>query len=119
MVKYKLYKNKSSLQQRNSRMLQGGDADIIGKKIGWWERKLSSPNVNQYFLVELDITTNKRPDLLSTQYYDTPAYDWIILQYNNIVDITEEFVIGKEIKMPTLSFIHGFVLNNSVRGMYE
>lgn len=114
MVKYKQYKNKSSLQQRNSRLLQGGNTEIDGNKLGWWERK--TPTTGEHFMVELDITTHKRPDLLSLQHYDTTAYDWIILQYNNIVDINEEFIAGTTIKVPTMSFIRAYVLNSPVRG---
>lgn len=114
MVKYKPYKNKSSLQQRNARLLQGGKTDINGSKLGWWERK--TPNTQEHFVVEIDINTSKRPDLLSIQHYDTAAYDWIILQYNNIVDINEEFIVGNKVKMPTIAFIRAYILNSPVRG---
>lgn len=91
--------NDSSLQ-KNSRYVQGGD--VVQKKtmLGWLEIR----NFPKHFTdVAITIRPEEdgRPDLLAYNIYGQTILMWFVLQYNNIVDITEEFVTGKTLILPT------------------
>ena len=43
-----------------------------------------------------------RPDRISELFYDTPAYWWLLMVVNNIVDPYEGFNVGDEILIPKL-----------------
>lgn len=113
---YKLYRNKTSLKKRFSRLLQGGITEQLQKRLGWWEK-------DSTFVQERvdDITftitpqTAARPDLISFSIYGTSMYDWIVLQYNNIVDIQEELVVGKTVRAPSLRVINSSIITKTVR----
>lgn len=108
---YKLYQNKSSLNRRTSRILQGGKAQLSGEKIGWWERRsLAGDDINE-ITITLDITNAKRPDTVAYTYYGSTDLEWVILQYNNIVDINEEFIIGTKIKIPSKLYVQTKILS--------
>lgn len=109
---YKIYDNKSSLDRANSRMLQGGTSDVQGNKISWWERKtfpITDTNETTY---EITTVTAGRPDLVSYYFYSTTELEWVILQYNNIVDVKEEFILGKKIKIPSRSYVNTTIITN-------
>jgi len=93
-------RNTNSVDNRNSRMVQGGLTDRYTKRLGWWERRALEKQDN-----DLRITVREheagRPDLLSYRLYGKATYAWIVLQYNNIVDPVTELVAGAEIVMPT------------------
>jgi hypothetical protein len=44
-----------------------------------------------------------RPDLISSVYYGTPIFWWMILLFNNIVDPFEGLNLGDRILVPILS----------------
>ena len=84
------------------RYVQGGSTVKFPKRIGWWERKELPVDTSD---VAITITTryHKRPDLLAFDAYGSSRLAWLVLQFNNIVDLNEEFVAGKVIKLPTKS----------------
>lgn len=87
-------------QIRESRYFQGGRCDITPNTIEWWESydfKRSPTDI------EIVITPKyaKRPDLLAHDAYGKSWLDWFVLQYNNIVDLNEEFVEGCTLVLPT------------------
>jgi len=43
-----------------------------------------------------------RPDLISNVFYKTPAYWWLIMEYNNVNDPFEGFNVGDRILIPKL-----------------
>jgi|688.fasta_scaffold06158_7 hypothetical protein len=43
-----------------------------------------------------------RPDLISTVFYGTPAYWWILMLANNVSDPFEGFNVGDRIVIPNL-----------------
>jgi len=112
-TRFKLFENKSSLAKRYSRMLNGGNTELKGDKLGWWER-ISLPK-DTYTDITFVITKQyeHRPDLVSFRYYSTTRLTWLILQYNNIVDIEEEFVAGKTLIIPARSRVFSKILNNN------
>lgn len=43
-----------------------------------------------------------RPDLISQVFYDTPAYWWLIMLFNNVTDPFEQLNVGDQILIPKL-----------------
>lgn len=97
---FKLYRNKNSLSRKNTRMLNGGDTETKGNKLGWWERNVLEKDPSSDIVLTINDLFHKRPDLVAFQYYRKASLFWLVLQYNNIVDVEEEFVRGAEIIIP-------------------
>lgn len=98
----KLYPETSSLSVMRGRYTKGGDTDKRETRLGWWERDLSINKRHEddiTFLV--DATSAKRPDLISYIVYGRHDLEWLVRQYNNIVDINEELVAGVYITLPS------------------
>lgn len=113
--KFKLFQNKSSLAKRYSRMLNGGTTELKGNKLGWWERGDFEKNISTDRLVVIPDVYDNRPDLLAYAVYGNPALFWLILQYNNIIDLEEEFVTGAEILLPSRTRVLSSMVNNNIR----
>lgn len=82
------------------RYVSGGRVEKVSNRLGWWERKIFPSSVDDvnYVLVS---RYNQRPDLLAYDAYGYSHLAWFILQYNNIINIHEEFVTGSTIILPT------------------
>lgn len=91
---------KRSDLQRNSRYSQGGTSTVTANRIGWWERRTFTTSPLD---VKIPITMRyaNRPELLAYDMYGTTSLMWFVLQYNNISDVTEEFVVGVTLTLPT------------------
>lgn len=111
---YKLYGQKNSLRRAYSRVLQGGTSDISGDKISWWERKNINAADANVFNYTITPKTAGRPDTVAYDIYGTTELEWVVLQYNNIVDVSEEFVAGKVIKLPTQQYLLSAIMTKSV-----
>lgn len=100
---FKEYKNKSSIYKRYSRYLQGGTTEVKQKKLGWWERRTDflTPAPDDIIIYALPKVYEGKPGLLTYDIYGREDLEWIVLQYNNIVDIVEEFVAGARINLPS------------------
>lgn len=98
---FKLYDKKSSLDVSRGRYNKGGTTDKFPKSLGWWERTLdNTPQIDDIpFIITNDVEF--REDLISKAVYGRDDLGWLILEYNNIVDIYEELVVGKVITMPS------------------
>lgn len=106
---FKKYIKKSSLNRKNSRLVKSGKSEISGNKLGWWNRDESfSEQDNTLTSIVISSEYHHRPDLLAYYYYGSTEFEWAILQYNLIVDINEDFVTGKTIKIPTPEFVNSF-----------
>lgn len=92
----------SVLNKPRSRYVRGGDTLQRGNKAGWWERKILPTNYDD-ITVEITPKYNKRPDLVAFDFLGNPNLQWLVLQYNSIVDINTEFVTGQTITLPTRS----------------
>lgn len=57
---------------------------------------------NDYKIAILSSIMEGRPDIISQAAYGTPAYWWLIVLANSIIDYDEDLVAGKEIKIPVL-----------------
>ena len=93
--------NKSSLDGLKNRYVIGGETEALEKRLGWWERKVLEKDDVTDISITIDSKYHKRPDLIAYDYYGNPTLAWIVLQYNNIVDIETELVAGKTIVIPS------------------
>jgi len=115
-MKYKLYDKKKSTLKNYSRYVQGGNTDIFTERLGWWEKiDLHENQYGDIVINSLIAVYDKRPDLLSYDVYGRSDFEWIILQYNNIVDINEEFITGVKIMLPNRLRVFGDIMTNNVR----
>ena len=90
----------NSLNVDKSRYSTGGKTDSFSTRLGWWERYVYTKNRDDVTYT-IEQKYNVRPDLLAYEVYGSPSYMWLILQYNNILDVNVEFVVGKKILLPT------------------
>lgn len=82
-------------------MVQGGTTDVVGNFLGWWEkREFPHDDIND---LKFTITSDYayRPDKIAYKLYGRDDFAWIVLQYNNIVDINEEMGVGAILRVPS------------------
>lgn len=103
----------SSRSVRTGRYTQGGTTDSDNPKVlKWWERRLFSPSTDD-ITFKITATYISRPDLIAFDMYGRANLMWIVLQYNNIVDINEELIEGRIIKLPSLIRVQTEILTKS------
>jgi hypothetical protein len=98
---FKLYQNKSSLNNKNCRMVRGGTTEISGQFLGYWDKAtFPTDNITD---VKFTITSDYafRADKISYKLYGRDDFQWLVLQYNNIVDINEELTVGSVLILPS------------------
>lgn len=100
----------------HSRYVQGGLTEVYPDRIGWWDRYNFPTDVTD-FEFTIPIKYHMRPDLLAFDLYGRSDYWYIVLQYNNIVDLTEEFVAGKQLILPSQHRVMMNMLNNKPGGV--
>lgn len=86
----------------NGRYVQGGDTTVTnaGARLGWWERTIFTKSTSD---VPFTVTSKYRyrPDRLAYDVYGRADYQWVIMQYNNVVDLFTDFDVGSVIALPT------------------
>ncbi len=92
----------SSTSRTKSRYSVGGVPEIFNNRLGWWERTIYTKSDDD---IKFTITPrfSQRPDLIAYNVYQDTELEWLVLQYNNIVDVQEELSIGKVISLPSYS----------------
>lgn len=99
---FKTFTDKSALDSKRGRYSVGGTTDIFSNRLGWWEKDLS---LLEHALDDIQYLITKpvefKPSLVAFDVYNTTALEWLVLMYNNIVDINEEFIAGKTIQLPS------------------
>lgn len=85
-----------------TRYRSGGTTELLGTKLGWWERRTFAPATDDIVL-RVSLRQAFRPDTISNDLYGTPMYAWLVLQYNNIVDVNVELQPGRTIYLPQKS----------------
>lgn len=90
----------NSTDQKVSRYVQGGITDRFSNRLGWWER-IIIPKATDDFPYTIPAAFNKRPDLVAKAVYNQVGLMWLVLDFNNIVDVETEFVTGAVLKLPT------------------
>jgi hypothetical protein len=108
---------RTSVRNRTSRYVQGGETDVYPKRLGWWERDIETFQYSTDDLfVKLAPQYDKRPDAFAADYFGQAGLQWVVLQYNSIVDINEEFRAGKTIRVPEASRVKLGFLNKRTGG---
>lgn len=88
----------------------GGGSVDLGDRLGWWERA-SIPSAPTDITITLTNKYVRRPDLLSYDVYGQSTLMWLVLQYNNIIDINTEFVEGSVITLPAKNRVFTEIMN--------
>jgi hypothetical protein len=108
----------NAVDNAKSRYTQGGDTETFNRRLGWWERDLDSLREDDSDeFITLSTKYNLRPDLLAVDIYGSSLLGWLILQFNNIVDINEEFITGKTLRLPTQQRVLFDFLNKRTGGI--
>ena len=104
-----------STQKRRSRYTQGGTTDIFPDRLGWWERRVIRQRDDDLFHT---VTSQEatRADLIAFNAYGDANLDWLVLQYNNIVDNVVELAEGEEIRLPPKQRVSLSILTGSTGG---
>lgn len=98
---FKEYDKKSSLDVVRGRYNKGGKTEKFPKRLGWWDRTLDTTRQidDVTFIITNDVEF--REDMISAAVYGRDDLGWLILQYNNIVDINEELKTNTILYMPS------------------
>ncbi len=103
---FRLYPNVTSMRKKNSRYLQGGTTEVFKERLGWWERTDIPDNQFDDTVFTISKRYEHRPYLVAKIFLGREDLEWLVLQYNEIVDIMEEFVVGREIRIPSKSRVN-------------
>jgi|SRR5271157_2449496 len=105
----------SSVQVATSRYVQGGLTDVYPNRLGWWDGVTFTTSPTDLKFI-LEARYNTRPDLLAYDVYGKATLMWVVLQYNAIVDINEEFITGVQIILPSKSRLFSSILISQTGG---
>lgn len=86
---------------KRNRYTKGGVTDTRAWRIDWWERTIIPTAVDD-LTITVDTVTEARPDLIAHSVYGRANLMWLVLQYNNILDIASELYVGKTLRLPTI-----------------
>jgi hypothetical protein len=107
------------INKKYSRYTQGGLSTLSAdNKVKWWERRILEKSDDD-LIVEILPRFNKRPDRLAFELYGKAELGWLILQYNVILDINDEFITNRIIKAPHPNRVIFDILNQSTGGVDE
>lgn len=106
----------SSVNKRRSRQVQGGTTTTYPLRLGWWERIAMLPDDDDLF-VTVSNRQDRRPDIIAADYYGEASLAWIVLQFNNIVDLNLELTAGTDIRLPTQDRLFFDMLNRPTGGV--
>ncbi len=88
--------------QTMGRYNKGGTTAANGSNIGWWQRTVFPTSADD-MVFNLPQKYEGAPDLLSYDVYGTDLLGWFVMQYNNLIDVENEFVTDVTIRLPTKS----------------
>jgi len=108
----------TSVNKRNSRYVQGGTTTTHSTRVGWWERLVMLPDDDDLFHT-ITNRQDRRPDVIASDVYGKAELAWVVLQFNNIVDINLELQAGQEIRLPTPDRVFFDMLNRPTGGVPE
>lgn len=89
----------NSVQRANSRYVQGGSTIRYQNRLGWWERRILERRDDDLTVI-VQNEEDQRADIIAHNIYGNQSFDWIVLQYNNIVDPVVELTAGTELQLP-------------------
>ena len=105
----------NSAESNSGRYTQGGLVDRFNNRLGWWERFPITRSTDDIRIV-VTKQFEGRPDLVAFRVYKQVTLAWLVLQYNNIVDVNTEFVPGKVLTLPTPQRVQVSILTKAVGG---
>ncbi len=113
---FKLYQDKSSVLKKNSRYVQGGDTEVFPKSLGWWEERTDilvreSDDLTFYVTTEYE----RRADKIAYFVYGRNDLEWLVLQYNKIVDINEQLLSGVTLVLPSQNRVFTEILTKNIK----
>jgi hypothetical protein len=106
----------SSVNKRNSRLVQGGTTTTFPLRLGWWSRLVMVQDDDDLFLTVTN-RQDRRPDIIAADVYGQANLAWVVLQFNNIADINLELQAGTEIRLPTQDRLFFDMLNRPTGGV--
>lgn len=106
----------NSINDPNSRYVQGGVTDVYSTRLGWWERTAPVFSTDDILITSLPPKYNTRPDLLAYDLYGKAVFAWVVLWYNTIVDINTEFVTNASLRCPSSSRLYSSILTSQTGG---
>jgi hypothetical protein len=107
---------KNSVNLKKSRYVNGGLTEVNQLSLEWWERIFfESDDTDLTYAVENAVAG--RLDLIANAFYDEPRLWWVIAQYNNILDISEEIVPGRILQIPSKERVMTTFLNGQLGGI--
>lgn len=109
-------RSRNSTGNQDSRYVQGGETDRYPTRLGWWERRLFNKR-NDDIVVTIQTNEARRPELVANRVYGKATYAWLVLQYNNIVDINTEFLPGVELRLPNERRVALGIMTNPTGGV--
>lgn len=105
----------NAANRRSSRYTQGGTTDVYQNRLGFWERRILEQQDDDMVITLLS-DEDRRPDLVAFKMYGKAELQWLVLQYNNIVDVETEFTTGTEIRLPNQRRVNLDILTQPVGG---
>jgi hypothetical protein len=109
--------NRSAVyNKKNGRYVLGGTTEVSAGFLEWWERNPAEkdPSDIGYYLEAKYVG---RPDLLAYAWFGDVGLEWVIPQFNDILDPAEELVEGKFLLIPTSEKLDAMRSNISVGGV--
>lgn len=100
-----------STGNREGRYTQGGTSTQTDR-LRWWERRIIPYSDDDMFIV-ISNRYHRRPDVLAFDMYRKAKYQWLVLQYNNIVDVNTEFVVGTTVRLPSLARVQREIMTRT------
>lgn len=91
-----------SVDDKTSRYVHGGQSYIDSEHnmLTFWDRYNLPRSEETDIKLVITPELNHSPWLIASRLYGNASYLWVVLQYNNILDI-EELEIGREIIVPS------------------
>lgn len=109
--------NRSSVyNQKNGRYVLGGQTEVSAGFIEWWERN-PLPKDPSDIVYYLEAKYVGRPDLLAYAWFGDAGLEWVIPQFNSIIDPSEELVEGCVLLIPSREKIDTLRSNLNVGGI--
>ncbi len=90
----------SSLQNSLDRYVQGGATTTKSYGLGWWNRYIFPTSYDDIRFTVTHKYVN-RPDLIAYDVYKISQLEWLVLQYNNILNVKSEIVLNAILMLPT------------------
>lgn len=105
----------NSTDVARSRYVQGGITDRYPTRLGWWDRRVFTRSDSD-IRVTINVRYEYRPWLVAYDIYGSEQLEWLVLQYNGILDVNEEFTQGKVLVLPTPQRLNFEILSNGTGG---